>query len=88
MHWAGYRRYRHAVVVPLVVLAYILMVRPGHPATWIGAALIGLLVGSYLVEEIVWNLQGLGRPCPHCGQRVRMRSFRLRAICHNCGQDL
>jgi hypothetical protein len=66
MDWAAYRRYRHIVVWLLVGLAGILMVSwPEHPAAWIGAACVGLLGIAYLIEEIAWRLQGLGRPCPH-----------------------
>jgi hypothetical protein len=89
MDWAGYRRYRHMVVWPLVGLAGILMVSwPEHPAAWIGAACVGLLGISYLIEEIAWRLEGLGRPCPHCGQRAQLRSFRIRSVCSNYGQTL
>ena len=88
MNWAHYRRYRHGLW-PLVALAAIVMQGwPEHPASTIAMVVAGLCVVVYLTEEVAWNWQGLGRPCPHCGHRVPMRSFRVHALCPHCGQTL
>jgi hypothetical protein len=88
--WARYRRWKHAAM-PLLVAVVLLMMRrwPAGSTPWsVGTAIAVVLGLAYVIEEVVWNLQGGGRPCAHCGRRVPMRSFRVRNTCPGCGAQL
>ena len=85
-----YRRWKHALALPLVALAVVLMRREPHEsAGWFaGIGIVVLLGAAYVGEEIVWMVQNRGRPCGGCGQRIRLRPFSLRIHCPHCGRLL
>jgi formamidopyrimidine-DNA glycosylase len=62
----------------------------GEPelSAWWGMGLgVALVLGAaYLAEEIVWMFRRQGRPCRHCGQKVRMKSFSVLTTCPHCGK--
>ena len=87
--WTRYRRWKHAVGFPLVILALFLMKeQPEMAPLWFtGLAIAGFLVIAYLGEEIFWIAQRRGRPCSSCGEKVQLRPFSLRTRCPHCGQE-
>jgi hypothetical protein len=88
--WVRFRRWKHAVAPLVIVVAYMLLqLAPEQSASWFVGLSIAALVGlAYVIEEVVWNIEGAGRPCAACGHQVRMRSFRVRNTCPACGQQL
>jgi hypothetical protein len=87
MLWTRYRKWKHAVVPPLVLLALFLMEgAPDDSARWMAGMCIAALLGiAYIAEEIVWITQNRGRPCAKCGQRFHLKPFSLRIRCPHCG---
>ena len=85
--WTGYRTWKRALVLPLVILALLLMRgEPNDSARWkVGIGMVMLLGIAYIAEEIVGIAQNRGRPCAKCGQRFRLRPFSLRVRCPHCG---
>lgn len=85
--WTRYRRWKHTLVFPLVILALILMKgEPEESASWYVGMLISIVLAiGYLTEEIVWITQNRGRPCAACGQRIHVRPFTFRVRCPHCG---
>ena len=88
--WTQYRKWKHALILPLVVLAGRLMKgEPELSLQWfIGLGIAVTLGVAYLAEEIVWMSKRQGRPCGHCGEKVQMKSFRVLATCPHCDQPL
>ncbi|MEJ7639514.1 MAG: hypothetical protein WKF75_16445 [Singulisphaera sp.] len=88
--WAKYRHWKHVAAFPLAAGVLPLMFRmPEGSALWITAMVLAGAFGlSYVIEEVVWNLRGTGRPCANCGQTSSMRSFSLHSSCHHCGEQL
>ena len=88
--WTQYRNWKHALILPLVVLAWRLMKgEPQLSLQWfIGLGIAVTLGVAYLAEEIVWMSKRRGRPCRHCGQKVQMKSFRVLTTCPHCNQPL
>lgn len=39
-----------------------------------------------VVDVVVHTLHGKGVPCPHCGEKRQLPSFRLAGPCPKCGQ--
>ena len=87
--WTRFRKWTHGVVPPLVILSLILVSHwaEGSALWYAGAIFAGLFGLAYIVEEIVWDVRGKGRPRANCGKFVRMRSFRLRNPCPHCGEQ-
>ncbi len=88
--WTQYRKWRHLLTLPLFLLGAVLLGLAPEPSTlgYIGIGIIVLLGGAYLGEEIVWIVQNRGRPCPNCGNRVRLKPFMVRLDCPHCGKSL
>ena len=88
--WTSYRKWKHALVFPLVALALFFMRgEPNESAGWYASLGVALLLGiAYLAEEIVWMVQNQGRPCAECGQRIHLKPFSLRIRCPHCGRVL
>ena len=88
--WTRYRRWKHSLVLPLGILAYLLMIPGEHESArgWAGIGIMALLVIAYVAEEIVLIVQNRGRPCAECGQRIHLRPFSLRIHCPHCGRLL
>jgi ribosomal protein S27AE len=88
--WVRYRKWKHAIGPVLIGVAFVLMKSGVEGSTlWsIGVVLACALGLAYVVEEVVWNIRGEGRPCAKCGERVFMKSFRIRNTCANCGEPL
>lgn len=86
--WTHYRIWKHLLGLPLVILALLLMkAAPEFSPQWIAGLVIALLLaGAYVADEIAWMIKRKGRPCGHCGQSVRMKSFTVLTTCPHCGQ--
>jgi hypothetical protein len=89
--WSRVRWWKHVIVPPLLALGVILM--PGDPddapvRSVVASAILGVLALGYCVEEVIWGVRGRGRPCPHCGRLVRMKSFRVALACPACGKPV
>ena len=84
--WKQYRKWKHLLTFPLVLVGLVLMWGdPNDSARWyIGMGIAVLLGGAYLCEEIVWIVQNRGRPCPSCGERVRLKPFMVKLRCPHC----
>jgi hypothetical protein len=82
-----YRKWKHALVAPLVTLALLLMRgEPKESARWFAGIGIAVMLGvAYLSEEVVWIVQNQGRPCAACGQRIHVKPFSLSIRCPHCG---
>lgn len=85
--WTRYRRWKHTLVFPLVILALVLMKgEPEESVGWFAGMSIGVVLAiAYLTEEVVWIVQNRGRPCAACGQKIALRPFTLRVRCPHCG---
>ena len=90
MNWTRLRRWRYVAAPFAVAAAYgLLNMWPEGSAAWYaGIAIAGVLGLAYVIEEVVWNWQGAGRPCTHCGHRVSMKSFSVSNTCPRCGKQL
>jgi hypothetical protein len=88
--WTRYRRWKHALVLPLAALAlWLIRGEPDASAKWFGGIGIAVLLGAaYVAEEIMWMVQKQGRPCAACGQKIHLRPFSLRIRCPHCGRLL
>ena len=88
--WERYRKWKHALVPPLVMICLLLMKgEPDESLRWLlGMAIAGALALAYLIEEVIWITQKRGRPCPHCGNRVLLRTFRVKLCCPHCKRVL
>jgi hypothetical protein len=88
--WKQYRKWKHAVAPILLAIAYVCLktFAEGTAPWYVGLVLACVVGGVYVIEEIVWNLKGKGRPCPACGHEVRMKTFRVHNTCPNCGEQL
>jgi hypothetical protein len=88
--WIQYRLWKHALILPLAAVAWgWLREEPELGPKWKTGVIIALCLGvAYLAEEIFWMTKRQGRPCGHCGQQVRMKSFRMQTNCPHCGQPL
>jgi hypothetical protein len=86
--WTKYRGWKHLLVFPLVVIALMLLGRsPGASAAgYVGLGIVALLGLAHLAEEVVWTTWKGGRPCPSCGQRLRLKPFRVQLSCPHCGK--
>ena len=85
-----FRYWKHAIVPGLITVgATLINIMPEQSFLGlIGLGVLALVVLVYIVGEVVWNLQGKGRPCAACGKMVPMKSFRVRNICPGCGQQM
>ena len=87
-------RYRWLIITLMALVApvayWLIAGRLGQPGwvQYLALATVIVLVIGYLVGEIGWNLQGRRRPCTKCGHPVEIRSFRIHAVCPECGADL
>jgi ribosomal protein S27AE len=88
--WARFRNWKHAVVPVLIALAYAMMTLSAEgSALWYAGIVLTVGPGlAYVIEEVVWNVRGQGRPCAKCGHRALMKSFRVRNTCSKCGEQL
>ena len=88
--WVRLRKWKHAVAPLLMVVASLLLrLEPEGSALWfVGLSLVILVGLAYVIEEVIWNFEGGGRPCVACGYRVRMRSFHVLNTCPGCGREL
>jgi hypothetical protein len=95
--WSRYRHWKHVVGGPVVLFAYLLTRYADAHKDAQGmlpiVGYVGLAIGvafafAYVVEEIIWSVRGRGRPCPECGQFVKLRSFRVTMFCPHCGRSL
>jgi hypothetical protein len=88
--WLQYRMWKHALGLPLVLLALLLMKKaPETSLQWyLGLGIALSLTAAYLIEEIVWISNRQGRPCGQCGQKIPMKSFTVVAQCPHCGLPL
>jgi len=88
--WARFWKWKHGIVPVLIVVA-LAMLRLGaeDSALWQAGVVLTVTLGlAYVIEEVVWNVRGEGRPCAKCGQRILMKSFRVRNTCPKCGEQL
>jgi hypothetical protein len=87
--WARFRKWKHGVVPLLIVVAVFLIQADGGSSLWYAGVVVVAILGlAYVIEEIVWNVQGVGRPCVNCGHRQKLRSFVVQDTCRNCGAQL
>lgn len=88
--WTKYRIWKHILGFPLLLLGWFLMKTSPEvsPQWFIGLGLALCLIIAYVAEEIVWMAKRQGRPCGQCGEKVRMKSFRVAAQCPHCRQPL
>lgn len=88
--WNGSRRWRAGIVPVLLSSAYWLIVLNAEDSgLWrVGVVLVVALGLAYVTEEIVWNLKRGGRPCPKCGEKTHLNSFRIRNTCVHCGGQI
>ncbi len=88
--WTRYRNWKHAVVPVLIALAYAMMTLSAEgSALWYAGIVLTVGLGlAYVIEEVVWNVRGQGRPCAKCGHRALMKSFRVWNTCSKCGEQL
>jgi hypothetical protein len=88
--WARFRKWKHAVALPLAIGAGLLIRRePTGSALSNAGIIIAIALGlTYVIEEVVWGLRRKGRPCASCGQFMRLRSFSVRTTCPHCGAPL
>ena len=48
---------------------------------------IGVAWAVFIFADVAFHtFKGGGMPCPHCGHKRPLRSFRLAAPCPNCGE--
>lgn len=87
--WIKHRSWKHVAAPVCIAFAYdVLRHAPEGSLLWYGGlAGAGLVALAYIIEEVIWNLRGNGRACPHCGRRLRMKSFRVYDICPHCRQQ-
>ncbi len=85
--WAKYRKWKHGLFIPLAVLAGSFLQGASELSTmwFVGIGIAAFLGIAYLAEEMVWMIQGQGRPCGHCDRKIPMRSFRVHTVCPHCG---
>lgn len=90
MTWSTVRKWKSGIAIALMVIAYVLLESgPEGSARWKAGSLIGLGLGiAYVAEEIFWIAKRQGRPCSHCGEKVRLKAFRLTANCPHCDEAL
>jgi ribosomal protein S27AE len=88
--WARFRSWKNGLTPVLLVVALAMMeqVAEDSAAWYAGMALAGAMGLAYVIEEVVWNVRGGGRPCARCGHPIVMKSFRVRNACANCGDPL
>ena len=88
--WSRYRKWKHAAVPLLAVVALSLMKeQPDESPKWIiGMVLAALLALLYIIEEAVWIPKGNQRPCLQCGRPIPIRAFRIVMRCPHCGSNL
>ena len=88
--WPKYRFWKHILIIPLAVVIWWMF--KGLEKTsefWNGGVIFGaLLAVLYLGEEIIWIAKGKGRPCNHCCEKVKMKSFRVISDCPHCGAPI
>ncbi len=86
--WEQFRKWKLAAIpVAVGIGLWLLRSNPeDSPLRYAGACIGGVLGLAYVIEGIIWNLKGQGRPGPNCGQLVKMRSFGLRFTCPHCQQ--
>ena len=88
--WAQYRKWKH-VLFPVFVLIGLLLMRgePEESPRWYwGIGLATFLGLAYVGEEVFWIVRNRGRPCPACGQMLRLKPFALHLRCPHCGEML
>lgn len=85
--WHRYRKWKSVVVFPLALAALLLMRgEPKETISWnVGIGIAVVLGLIYLIEEIVWIARNQGRPCSGCGEKLRLKPFRVWARCPHCG---
>lgn len=88
MGWASFRKHKKWLLLPVALAGLFVLWEPDHPACWVALGIVAAVTLAYIADEIRWNVDGAGRPCPQCGRRVKMRSFQVKALCPYCGQDL
>ena len=88
--WARFRRWRHALVLPVSTALWVcLVLTPTDSALqYACVAVVGVGVVAYVAEEVVWRVWAGGRPCPSCNHSARARSFAVVVTCPNCGAAL
>ncbi len=88
--WSRYRKWKHAIAPLLLAFAYFLLRNSAEGSiTWYAGLISACAVAAaYVIEEIVWWVQGRGRPCVNCGHRIRMKSFGVHNTCPKCGAQL
>ena len=88
--WTKYRNWKHVSFPVMLALGWwLLKAYPEMSSAWLaGIVIIAALVLFYLVEEVVWITKQQGRPCGSCGERVKIKSFRVQTVCPHCGETL
>ena len=83
-----YRRWKPTVVFPILILAaWLMRGQPREDTSYlIGMGLLVVLGAWYLAEELYWIFRNQGRPCEHCGQKLRLKPFSLWVRCGACGR--
>lgn len=87
--WTRYRRFKHAVAFPLVIVALVLMRgEPELSPAWnAGLGIAMCLAVAYLGEEITWMVLNRGRPCSRCGRKIQVAPFAVGVRCPHCGHS-
>lgn len=88
--WGRFRKWKHVILPPFAAVALYVFEGDVKESFLAFAVMIAGVVAAlaYVVEEVVWNVKGSGRPCIHCGHRVPMKSFRVRNSCPHCHEQL
>lgn len=87
--WAALRIWRHAAAPTIAVLLLVMRyIPPDSPLSIACVVFGGMLALTYVIEEVAWSVKCKGRPCPHCGHLLKMKSFRIYTCCPNCNEEL
>ena len=88
--WKTYRLWKHLAVPMLLAFGYVALrqLDEGSLLWYAGLVTVCVVGAAYVLEEVTWWIQGKGRPCPNCGTKIQMKSFRLQNSCPNCRGQL
>jgi len=88
--WARYRCWKTVIAPCLGLTAFALLYDDFRPSLrwYLGLAIAAILGAAYVIEEVFWIVRNQGRPCVHCGALLRLKPFRVKATCPQCGAEL